>query len=77
MDDFDRHLEQELSRVLDPIVFTPAPRRAGGWREGRRGRGFRALIGGLPDGGPTPILAPETVAVVPVPASIGAPYSAG
>jgi hypothetical protein len=75
MDDFDRHLEQELSRVLDPIVCAQAPRRSGSWRDGRRGRGLRALIGGLPDGGPDPILVTEPVAI-PVPVSIGSPSSA-
>ena len=27
MDDFDRQLELELARLLDPIVAAPAPRR--------------------------------------------------
>ena len=70
------HLEQELARVLDPVVCMPAPRRLGSWRDGRRGRGLQALIGGLPDGGPAPILVPEPVAL-PVPASFGSPSSAG
>jgi hypothetical protein len=36
MDDFDRLLELELARMLDPIVAAPAPRR-------RRRRGLRVL----------------------------------
>ena len=76
MDNFERHLEQELARVLDPVVCAPAPRRLGSWRDGRGGRGLHALNGGLPDGGSAPILIPELVAI-PVPASIGAPSSAG
>lgn len=76
MDDFDRHLELVLARVLDSVVCTPAPRRLGGWRDGRRGRGLRALTGGLPGGDPDPISITEPVAI-PVPVSIGAPSSAG
>jgi hypothetical protein len=76
MDDFDRYLEQELSRVLDPVVSTPAPRRSGSWHDGRRGRGLRTLVGGLPVDGPFPILAPEPIPV-PVSVVIGAPSSAG
>lgn len=77
MDDFDRQLEQDLCRVLDPLVSAPAPRRSGSWRDGRRGRKLQVVIGGLPEGGPVSILATEPVAVpVPLPVSIGSPASA-
>lgn len=29
MNDFDRYLERQLRRMLDPVVATPAPRRMG------------------------------------------------
>jgi len=63
MDGFERHLEQELARVLDPIVKTPAPPRSRGWRDGRRGR-LRIFQGGLPEGGRASLEVPEVIRVV-------------
>lgn len=50
MDGFERQLEQELARVLNPILMTPAPHRLSGWRDGRRGR-LRIFQGGLSESG--------------------------
>jgi hypothetical protein len=72
MDYFDRLLEAELARVLDPVVRRPAPRRSRHWREGRRGR-LRTLNGGANDA-PRSMLPPELLTVA-VPAAIGLPSS--
>ena len=70
MDHFDRLLELELARLLDPIVEAPAPR-----RRRRRGAGtLKAVTGGLTDL-PSDIIVlvePVTLAIV---APIGAPVS--
>lgn len=67
MDGFEKRLEQELARILDPIVMTPAPPRSRGWRDGRRGR-LRifqgGLQGGLSEGGPASLEMPRVVPVV-------------
>lgn len=70
MDGFDRQLEQDLARFLDPIVETPAPPRSGGWRDGHRGR-LRIFQGGLPEGGMASLEMPEVVPVV-VPVAVTA-----
>jgi hypothetical protein len=62
MDDFDRLLDAELGRILDPIVRTPAPRRTRGWSDGRLGR-IRIFQGGLPEAIPAAV--PVTVGVRP------------
>jgi len=72
MDYFDRLLDAELARVLDPVVRTPAPRRSRHWREGRRGR-LRTLNGGATDA-PRSMLPPELLPVA-VSAAIGLPSS--
>lgn len=73
MDGFDFLLEAELARVLDPIVRTPAPPRARGWRNGRSGR-LRALDGGLPIDNPRAVPAAEMLVIVP--AVVGIPSAA-
>ena len=67
MDDFDRFLDIELARVLDPVVRNPAPRRSRHWRDGRRGR-LRTLVGGAKDA-PRSLLPPEVFQVA-VPAAV-------
>ncbi|HEY8953776.1 MAG TPA: hypothetical protein VIP78_14605 [Candidatus Dormibacteraeota bacterium] len=55
MDEFDRLLEFELRRMLDPVVASPAPA-----RRRVRGRGVSVLTTA-----PHPVeLAPATIAVV-------------
>jgi len=75
MDDFERFLDVELARVLDPVVRLPARPRSRHWRDGRRGR-LRTLVGGANDANhtPTPILPPEVIPFA-VPAAIGVPSS--
>lgn len=73
MDDFDRFLDVELARVLDPVVRTPAPRRSRHWRDGHRGR-LRALDGGANDAPRSMVLPPEVFPVA-VPAAVGVPSS--
>jgi hypothetical protein len=68
MDDFDKFLDVELVRVLDPVVRTPAPRRTRHWRDGRRGR-LRTLNGGANDA-PGPLLPPQVISLA-VPAAVG------
>jgi len=72
MDDFDRFLNAELVRVLDPVVRTPAPPRSRHWRDGRRGR-LRTLNGGANDA-PGPLLPPHVIPLA-VPAAVGVPSS--
>jgi hypothetical protein len=72
MDDFDKFLDVELARVLDPVVRTPAPPRSRHWRDGRRGR-LRTLTGGADDA-PRSMLPPKVFPVA-VPAAIGVPSS--
>ena len=72
MDDFDRFLDLELARVLDPVVRTSAPPRSRHWRDGRRGR-LRTLSGGA-NSATRSVLPPEVFAVA-VPAAIGVPSS--
>lgn len=72
MDDFDRFLDVELARVLDPVVRTPAPRRSRHWRDGHRGR-LRTMNGSANDA-PRSVLPPEVFPVA-VPAAIGVPLS--
>ncbi len=70
MDGFDRLLEVELARVLDPVVKTPAPPRSRGWRDGRRGR-VRIFHGGLREGDHASLEVPEVIPVVaPVPITV-------
>lgn len=66
MDDFERLLDLELQRLLDPIVATPAPRRR------RRGgeNPLTAIAGGLSGvAGEVPVLAEPAPVTVVVPAS--------
>jgi hypothetical protein len=49
MDQFDRLLEIQLARLLDPIVEAPAPPRR---RQPRKHGALRALTGGLAVGRP-------------------------
>ena len=49
MDQFDRLLEIQLARLLDPIAEAPAPPRR---RQPRKQGGLRALTGGLAMGRP-------------------------
>jgi len=72
MDDFDRFLDVELARVLDPVVRTPAPPRSRHWRDGHRGR-LRTLNGGA-KGAPRPMPPPELIPLA-VPAAVGVPSS--
>jgi hypothetical protein len=66
MDDFERHLNLDLQRLLDPIVATPAPRR----RRSGGGNPLRAIAGGLSSvAGEVPVLAEPAPATVPVPAA--------
>ena len=67
MDYFDRFLDVELARVLDPVVHTPPPRRSRHWRDGRSGR-LRTLNGGAKDA-PRSLLPPEVFQVA-VPAAV-------
>jgi hypothetical protein len=60
MDDFDRLLELELARMLDPIVAAPAPRR-------RRRRGLRVLE---PLTGELTIAPSEVAVLEPVPVAV-------
>ena len=70
MDGFDRLLEVELARVLDPVVKTPAPPRSRGWRDGRSGS-IRIFQGGLREGGHVSLEVPEVIPVVaPVPITV-------
>ncbi len=78
MDDFDRFLDVELARVLDPVVLTPAPPRSRHWRDGRSGRlrtldRLRPLDGEASDAKRS-ILPPEVFPVA-VPAAIVVPSS--
>jgi hypothetical protein len=72
MDDFDRFLNVELARALDPVVRMPAPPRSRHWRDGRRGR-LRTLDGGKKDA-PRTVLPLEVIALA-VPAAVGVPSS--
>jgi hypothetical protein len=70
MDHFDRLLELELARLLDPIVEAPASR-----RRRRRGPGtLKAVAGGLTDltSDMIVLVEPVTLAIV---APIGTPVS--
>jgi hypothetical protein len=58
MDHFDRRLEIDLARLLDPIVDAPVPRR-------RRRSGLKALQGGL-----SGLPADTVVLAEPVPAGV-------
>ncbi len=70
MDGFERQLEQELARALDPIVKTPAPPRSRGWRDGRRGR-LSIFQGGLRDSGNQVSLEmPEVIPVIVAPVAV-------
>jgi hypothetical protein len=66
MDQFDRLLELELARLLDPIVEAPAPRR----RRRRAAGTLKAVAGGLTDL-PSDLL----VVVEPVTLAIVAPIA--
>jgi hypothetical protein len=72
MDDFDRFLDVELARVLDPIARTPGAPRSRHWRDGRRGR-LRTLSGGAIDTARS-VLPPDVITVA-VQAAIGVPSS--
>jgi hypothetical protein len=73
MDHFDRLLEMQLARLLDPIVHAPAPPRR---RLPRKGAILRALTGGLTDGRPA---GPVDLVVVaePVPVIAAVPTPVG
>lgn len=69
MNDFDRLLQIELQRMLDPVVATPAPTRRG--QPVRKRPAFRVLTSGvdlvagvLPAVEPAPVTVP--VAVTPL-----------
>jgi hypothetical protein len=64
MDDlFDRLLERDLARMLNPIVETPAPRR----RRPHAENPLRAIAGGLASTVPVEVQAlPEVVPVIVV-----------
>jgi hypothetical protein len=71
MDHFDRLLEIELARLLDPIVEAPAPPRR---RQPRKLGVLRALTGGLADGRPdSPIALVVMAEPVPVIAVVPTP----
>ena len=72
MDDFDKFLDVELARVLDPVVLTPAPPRSRHWRDGRSGC-LPTLDGDARDAKRS-ILPPEVFPVA-VPAAIVMPSS--
>lgn len=66
MDDFERHLDLELQRLLDPIVAIPAPRR----RRSAGGNPLRAIAGGLSSvASEVPVLSEPAPVTVPVPAA--------
>jgi hypothetical protein len=58
MDDFDRFLEVELRKMLDPVVATKAPGRPG---RRKAGRSLLALMAG-----PLQAIPPAEPVVVPV-----------
>ena len=65
MDDFERLLDLELHRMLDPIVATPAPRRR---RSG--GSALRAIAGGLSNvAAEVPVFAEPAPVTIVVPAA--------
>jgi len=63
MDHFDRLLELELARLLDPVVDAPAPR-----RRRRRASTLKATAGGL-----TVLPSDMVLLAEPVPLAIVAP----
>jgi hypothetical protein len=67
MDHFERLLELELARLLDPIVDAPAPRR----RRRRSAGTLKAVAGGLAD-----LPSDVIVLVEPVTLAIVAPIGA-
>ncbi len=64
MEHFDRLLELELARLLDPVVNAPAPRRRGPRRAGT----LKAVAGGL-------TVLPSDMVPLAIVAPIGTPVS--